>query len=43
MLQKIEPNTFIVTFDATNLYGNIFLEFWIGKYQEALHPKFNKI
>ena len=39
----------MVTFDVTNLYSNISHElrkqvilFWIEKYPETLHPKFNK-
>ena len=46
---KIDSNTLIVTFDITNLYSNIphelgikAISFWIDKYSEILHPRFNK-
>ena len=39
----------MVTFDITNLYSNILrklgkqaISFWIEKYPEILHPRFNK-
>ena len=47
--KKTDPDTLKVTFDATNLYCSIHLElekqaalFWIEKYSETLHPRFNK-
>ena len=46
---KIDSNTLIVTFGITNLYSNIphelgikAISFWIDKYPEILHPRFNK-
>ena len=46
---KIDSNILIVTFDITNLYSNIphglgikAVSFWIDKYPEILHPRFNK-
>ena len=49
MLQKTDPNTLMVTFDDKNLYSNIpheygkqAISFWIWKYTETLHPRFNK-
>ena len=39
----------MITFDVTNLYSNIphelgkqAISFWIEKYPETLHPRFNK-
>ena len=48
--QKTDPNTFMVTFDVTNLYSNIphelgkqTISFWIKKrYPETLPRRFNK-
>ena len=47
--EKIDPNTLIVTFKVTKLYSNIVYElgkqaisFWIDKYPNRLHPRFNK-
>ena len=47
--EKIDLNTLRATFDVTNLYSNIPHElgkqansFWIDKYPDTLHPRFNK-
>ena len=47
--EKIDPNTHTATFDITNLYSNIphelgkqAISFWIDKYPDTLHPRFNK-
>ena len=49
MPEKIDPYTLIGTFDITNLYNNIphelrkqAISFWIDKYPDILHPRFNK-
>ena len=46
---KLILDTLVVTFDITNLYSNITyklgkqaISFWIEKYRETLHPRFNK-
>jgi len=47
--QRVDPDTLMVTFDVTSLYSNIphdlgktAISFWIEKYPEILHSRFNK-